>query len=127
MTIFSLMDYFLKQPIYEPCQYKIMTSTLTIPSRDKLPSLINIFASKIGDMGILLTTQSNESGVAITFPTHMQQWVEPFLENLLSYCYKQRYSFQRGRAIASGTSNKHEFNTPDDIVRMYRKWVHVSV
>ena len=121
------MDYFLKQPIYEPCQYKIMTSTLTIPSRDKLPSLINIFTTKIGDMGIRLDVHSTENGVSITFPSHMRQWVTPFLANLLSYCYKQQYSFQQDRAIASGTFNRQEFNTLDDIARMYRKWVHVSV
>lgn len=104
-----------------------MTSTLTIPSRDKLPSLINIFTTKIGEMGILLTMQSTENGVSITFPSHMRQWVTPFLANLLSYCYKQQYSFQQGHAITSGTFNRHEFDTPDDIARMYRKWVHVSV
>ena len=104
-----------------------MTSTLTIPSRDKLPSLINIFTTKIGEMGILLTMQSTENGVSITFPSHMRQWVTPFLANLLSYCYKQQYSFQQGHAITSGTFNRHEFNTSDDIARMYRKWVHVSV
>ena len=126
MTLFYL-DCFLKQPIYELCQYNTMTSTLTIPSREKLPSLINIFATKISEMGIRLDVQSTENGVSITFPSHMRQWVTPFLENLLSYCYKQQYSFQQGRAITSGTFNRHEFDTPDDIARMYRKWVHVSV
>lgn len=104
-----------------------MTSTLTIPSRDKLPSLINIFTTKIGDMGIRLDVQSTENGVSITFPSHMRQWVTPFLANLLSYCYKQQYSFRQGHAIISGTFNRHEFDTPDDISRMYHKWVHVNV
>ena len=92
---------------------------LSVPIREGLTQLIDVFAAKMRSMGVSIEWELTQTHVQI----HADMGISNLLKQTLEYCYEETHVFNhRGQCHVSGVYTRPTLYKGDAVLNMYYKW-----
>ena len=92
---------------------------LTLPNREGLSNLMQVFSEKMRSMGVGMRWQEKNDQIII----HCDMGISSILSKALHYCFEDQYSFDhKGHGVITSTAPRLKLQPDDEIVHMYHKW-----